>query len=146
MNSHDWLQYTCQCVIQDIFWVFQWNFSFSRLCKLDIFWWMIAFHCSYMALSSSTYLAGFFQQIYTNLAYYEKTDIKIVWSKFELKWSLVGQLSKLFMTLTFSIKFRSQIEDKVSDYRLLWATRLYFMLKIGLLFHSRFSNSVLSLM
>jgi len=84
--------------------------------------------------------------MYINLAYYDKTHIKIFWLKFELRWFLVGQLAKLFITLAFSINFKSQIENKVSDYRLLWASRLYFLLEIGLLFHSRFSNSVLSLM
>jgi hypothetical protein len=39
--------------------------------------------------------------------------------KFELKWSLGGPLSKLCVTPPFSINFRCQIENQVSDYRLL---------------------------
>jgi hypothetical protein len=39
--------------------------------------------------------------------------------KFELKLSLVGQLSKLFVTIPFPKKNRSQIETQVSDYSLL---------------------------
>jgi hypothetical protein len=39
---------------------------------------------------------------------------------------IVGQLSKLFVTLSFSINFRSQIENQVSDYRLLEASSFIF--------------------
>ena len=60
-----------------------------------------------------------FQTIYTE-------EKKITWKSsaqtFELTWSLVGLLSKLFMTLLFSINFRSQIENQLTDYRLLGAS------------------------
>jgi hypothetical protein len=46
----------------------------------------------------------------------------ILCQKFELIWSLLGEFSKLFVTLPFSISFRSQIENQMSDYRLLWAS------------------------
>jgi hypothetical protein len=39
-----------------------------------------------------------------------------------LKLSLVGQLSKIFVTLPITINFRSQIENQVSDYRLMGAS------------------------
>jgi hypothetical protein len=39
-----------------------------------------------------------------------------------LKWSLGGPLSKLCVTPPFSINFRCQIENQVSDYRLLGAS------------------------
>jgi hypothetical protein len=42
--------------------------------------------------------------------------------KFELKCSLGGPLSKLCVTPPFSINFRCQIENQVSDYRLLGAS------------------------
>ena len=48
-----------------------------------------------------------------------KNHIKFSTQKFELKWSLVGELSKLFVTLPYSINFRSKIENQISDYRLL---------------------------
>jgi hypothetical protein len=35
---------------------------------------------------------------------------------FSLKWSFVGKLSKLLVTVPFSINYRSQIENLVSDY------------------------------
>jgi len=34
----------------------------------------------------------------------------------------VGQLSKLFVTFPFSINYRSQIENQVSNYKLLGAS------------------------
>jgi hypothetical protein len=78
------------------------------------------FNCSYMAMSSLTYILFFsvkffFQPIYTNYA-----------QKFELKWSLGGPLSKLCVTPPFSINFRCQIENQVSDYRLLGASSFFF--------------------
>jgi hypothetical protein len=42
--------------------------------------------------------------------------------KFELKSSLGGPLSKLCVTPPFSINVRCQIENQVSDYRLLGAS------------------------
>jgi hypothetical protein len=42
--------------------------------------------------------------------------------KFELKWSLGGPLSKLCVKPPFSINFRCQIENQVSDYRLMGAS------------------------
>ena len=42
--------------------------------------------------------------------------------KFELKVSLDGELSKLFVTLPFSMNYRSQIENQVNYYRLLEAS------------------------
>jgi hypothetical protein len=42
--------------------------------------------------------------------------------KFELKWSLGGPLSKLCVIPPFSINFRCQTENQVSDYRLLGAS------------------------
>jgi hypothetical protein len=47
--------------------------------------------------------------------------------KFELKWSLGGPLSKLCVTAPFSINFRCQIENQVSDYRLLGASSLGYL-------------------
>jgi hypothetical protein len=47
--------------------------------------------------------------------------------KFELKWSLGGPLSKLRVTPPFSINFRCQIENQVSDYRLLGASSYHYM-------------------
>jgi hypothetical protein len=44
--------------------------------------------------------------------------------EFELKWSLGGPLSKLCVTPPFSINFRWQFENQVSDYRLLGAFSL----------------------
>jgi hypothetical protein len=43
-----------------------------------------------------------------------------------LKWSLGGPLSKLCLTPPFSINFRCQIENQVSDYRLLGASSFSF--------------------
>jgi hypothetical protein len=54
-------------------------------------------------------ISSFFQQFYTT-------------KKFELKWALVGELSKLFVTLPFSLSFRSQIENQVSNCKLLRAS------------------------
>jgi hypothetical protein len=48
--------------------------------------------------------------------------IKSFPQKFELKLSLGGPLSKLFVTPPFSINFICQIENQVSDYRLLGAS------------------------
>jgi hypothetical protein len=41
---------------------------------------------------------------------------------FELKWSFGGPLSKLCVTPPFSINFRCQIKNQVSDYRILGAS------------------------
>ena len=46
-----------------------------------------------------------------------------------MKWSLGGPLSKLCVTLPFSINFRCQIENQVSDYRLLGASSFYSIMK-----------------
>jgi hypothetical protein len=53
-----------------------------------------------------------------------KITSKCVAQKFELKWSLDGPLSKLCVTPPFSINFRCQIENQVSDYRHLGASSL----------------------
>jgi hypothetical protein len=45
---------------------------------------------------------------------------------FELKWSLDGKLAKLFVTLPFSLNFRSQSENQVSDYRFLGGSSFSF--------------------
>ena len=44
-----------------------------------------------------------------------------------MKWSLGGPLSKLCVTPPFSINFRCQIENQVSDYRILGASRFIFV-------------------
>jgi hypothetical protein len=43
---------------------------------------------------------------------------------------LGGPLSKLCVTSPFSIKFRCQIENQVSDYRLLGASSYFFNMKV----------------
>jgi hypothetical protein len=56
--------------------------------------------------------------------YYEiRITSKSFAQKFELKCSLDGPLSKLCVTPPFSINFRCQIENQVSDYRLLGASK-----------------------
>ena len=88
------------------------------------------FNCSYMAMSSLTYkILGFsvriFQPVYSVWEYYEiKITSKSFAQKFELKCSLGGPLSKLCATPLVSINFRCQIENQVSDYRLLGASSL----------------------
>jgi hypothetical protein len=47
----------------------------------------------------------------------KKVTSKSSTKKFELKLSLVGQLRKLFVTLSFSKTLRSQIENQVFNYR-----------------------------
>ena len=56
----------------------------------------------------------------------KKVTSKSVAQKFELKWSFGGPLSKLCVTPPFSINFRCQIKNQVSDYRLLWASSLFY--------------------
>ena len=90
------------------------------------------FNCSYMAMSSLTYIMGFsvrlFQPVYSVWEYYEiKITSKSFAQKFQLKWSLGGPLSKLCVTPPFSINFRCQIENQVSDYRLLGASSLGYL-------------------
>ena len=85
------------------------------------------FICSYMAMSSLVsildFSVGFFQPVYSVLEYYEiKITSKSFPQKFEVKWSLGGPLSKLCVAPQFSINFRCQIENQVSDYRLLRAS------------------------
>jgi hypothetical protein len=85
------------------------------------------FNCSYMAMSSLTHILGFsvrfFQPVYSILEYYEiKITSKSFAQKFELKRSLGGPLSKLCVTPPFSINFRCQIENQMSEYRLLGAS------------------------
>ena len=84
------------------------------------------FNCSYMAMSSLTYryILGFsmkyFQPVYSIYEYYKiKITSKSFAQKFELERSLGGPLSKLCVTPPFSINFRCQIENQVSDYRLM---------------------------
>jgi hypothetical protein len=60
---------------------------------------------------------------------------------FELKWFLGSPLSKLCVTPPFSINFRCQIENQVSDYRLLGASSLLFILCIRSLTESNSYNS-----
>jgi hypothetical protein len=64
--------------------------------------------------------------------YHSPTPLSPQWwggVTFELKLSLGGPLSKLCVTLPFSINFRCQIENQVSDYRFLGASSLkeYFV-------------------
>jgi hypothetical protein len=49
-----------------------------------------------------------------------------------LKWSLGGPLSKLCVTPSFSINLRCQIENQVSDYRLLGASSLSCFVSISM--------------
>jgi hypothetical protein len=56
----------------------------------------------------------------------KKITSKSVAQKFELKWSFGGPLSKLCVTPPFSINFRCQIKNQVSDYRLLGASSFMF--------------------
>ena len=78
--------------------------------------------CSYMTMSSLTYILCFSVRFEE---YYEiKITSKCVAQKFELKWSSDGPLSKLCVTPPFSINFRCQIENQVSDYRHLEASSL----------------------
>jgi hypothetical protein len=61
--------------------------------------------------------------------YYEiKITSKSFAQKFELKWTLGGPLSKLCVIPPFSINFRCQIENQVSNYRLLGASSLYVLI------------------
>ena len=85
------------------------------------------FNCNYMAMSSLTNILGFsmrfFQPVCSIQEYYEiKITSKSFAQKFELKGSLGGPLSKLCVTPPFSINFRCQIENQVSDYKLLGAS------------------------
>ena len=81
------------------------------------------FNCSYMVMSSSTNLPFFYSKfIQIKHIMKKKITSKSSAKKFELKWSLVDQLSKLFVPLPISINFRGQIENQVSDYRLLGAS------------------------
>ena len=101
------------------------------------------FSCSYMTMSSLTYILGFsvlfFQPVYFVQKYYEiKITSKSFAHKFELKLSLGCPLSKLCVTPPFSINFRCQIENQVSDYRLLRASsfggdRVFFIWTIACL-------------
>ena len=85
----------------------------------------LKFNSSYMILSSSTYLPLFSANLeWLDILWKKKITSKSSTKKFELKWSLFCQLSKLFVTLPFSISLRSQIENQVSDYRLLWASSI----------------------
>jgi hypothetical protein len=77
------------------------------------------FNCSYMAMSSLTYILGFsvrcFQPVYSVQDYYEiKITSKSFAQKFELKWSLGVPLSKVCVSPPFSINFRCQIENQWS--------------------------------
>ena len=78
----------------------------------------------YMAMSSLTYILFFYCDIFSASLF----RLGILWDKksfaqkFELKWSLGGLLSKWCVTPPFSINFRCQIENQVSDYRLLGAS------------------------
>ena len=75
-----------------------------------------------MTLSSSTYLPLFFNQFILIRHIMKKITSKSFAKIFELKWSLVGQLSKLFVTLPFSINFRSKLKTWLSDYMLMRAS------------------------
>ena len=62
------------------------------------------------------------------MSFYEiKITSKSFAQKFELKWSSGGPLSKLCETPPFSINFRCQIENQVSDYRLLGASSIHWI-------------------
>ena len=84
------------------------------------------FKCSYMAMSSLIYILGFsvrfFQPVYSVQKYYE---IKITSKSFAQKFELKLSLDKLCVTPPFSINFRCQIENQVSDYRLLGTSSLF---------------------
>ena len=88
------------------------------------------FNCSYMAISSLTYIMGFCVRFFSaslfhlGILWEKKITSKSVGQKFELKWSFGGPLSKLCITPPFSINFRCQIENQVSDYRLLGVSSL----------------------
>ena len=110
------------------------------------------FNCSYMARSSLTYILGFsvkkFQPVYSVLEYYViKITSKSFALKFELKWSLGGPLCKLRATPPFSINFRCQIENQVSDYRLLGASSFitFFFLILFVLYFKNYKRKMLSL-
>ena len=62
----------------------------------------------------------------------KKNHIKIFCSKI---WAemINGQLSKLFVTLSFSKNFRNQIENRVSDYKLLGASSLLYTKSLALI-------------
>jgi hypothetical protein len=65
----------------------------------------------------------FFQPVYSVYEYYEiNITSKSFAQKFEWKLSLGGPLSKLCVTPPFSLNFRCQIENQLSDYRLLGAS------------------------
>jgi hypothetical protein len=89
------------------------------------------FNCSYMAMSTLSYILGFSvrfsQPIYSVYEYYEiKITSKSFVRKFELKRSLGGPLSKLCVALPFLfINFRCPIENQVNDYRFLGASSLF---------------------
>jgi hypothetical protein len=76
-----------------------------------------------MAISSLTYILGFSVRFFSHFIPFRiKITSKSFAQKFELKRSLGGPLSKLCVTPPFSINFRCQIENQVSDCRLLGAS------------------------
>jgi hypothetical protein len=75
-----------------------------------------------MAMSSLTYVLGFSVRFFSASLF-----------RLGILWSLGGPLSKLCVTPPFSINFRCQIENQVSDYRLLGASSCWPLLFILLL-------------
>ena len=80
---------------------------------------------SFVCLSS---IRGNFH-IFNLLLWNHRTKLNQTWlgwsilcQIFELIWSLLGGLSKLFVILPFSTNFRSQIENQMSDYGLMGAS------------------------
>ena len=88
------------------------------------------FSCSYMTMSRLTYILGFSVRFFSACLFHLEIKItsKSFAQKFELKWSLGGPLSKLCVAPPFSINFRCQIENQVSDYRLLGAFSFFWPL------------------
>jgi hypothetical protein len=84
-----------------------------------------------MAIRSLAYIMGFSVRFFSaslirfGILWEQKITSTFVAQKFELKWSFGGPLSKLCVTPAFSINFRCQIKNQVSDYRLLGASSLH---------------------
>ena len=87
----------------------------------------LKFNCSYMAMSSLTYILGFsvrfFQPVYSVLGtLWDKIHIKIfyseIWGEMIFEWPTFKIMCN---TPIFYFNFRCQIEKQVSDYRLLGA-------------------------
>ena len=83
------------------------------------------FNCSYMAISSLTYIMGFLWDFFSQFIPFRNIMRKKSHQNLllgNLSWSFGDPLSKLCVTPPFSINFRCQIKNQVSDYRLLGAS------------------------